>query len=67
MNLIEGAISNVDGELTWYASTMKKVIQQHHLTHTNILAVIWHSTSILHLLKSKVKSMKLDTWFEQGD
>lgn len=65
MNLIEGAVSNVDGELTWYASNEgnsaapsgSHKYPRGHMAHHKHIA----------FTEIKVKSMKLDTWFEQQD
>ena len=70
--LVETALSNIDGEIEWYASDSKT---RRHYEFQNE----WSASSSLkkpdnhlnifkdiHFYKNKVKSMKLDTWLSQN-
>lgn len=72
MNLIEGAVSNIDGELTWYASDVAEGADDKGNraapsgTHKYPRGHMAHHKHI-EFTEIKVQSMKLDTWFEQQD
>ena len=67
MTLIESAVSNVDGELTWYQS---RIIETNENAPSGTIKFPrGHMNHHKHIgfKETKVPSLKLDTWFEQQD
>ena len=67
MTLIESAVSNVDGELTWHQSRIIDTNQ--NAPSGTIKFPRGHMDHHKHIgfKETKVPSIKLDTWFEQQD